>query len=106
MSEPRDACQASGKVIEDRTGMSDRTAGLPGAGQETAERVASLSGTIIQDGREWSGVELHHVSLTLAGDVVGPLLHHRPPTLEQIGALIGPLHAFDDMGQTGFGHFS
>ena len=39
-------------------------------------------------------------------DVVGPPLHHRSPSLEQIGALIGSLNVLDDMGKTGFGHFS
>lgn len=38
--------------------MSDQQTGYAGASQETAERAASLSGTIIQDRKEWSGMEL------------------------------------------------
>ena len=53
-----------------------------------------------------SPVQRDHVGTWVIRDVVGPLLHHRPPALEQIGALIGRLYALDDMGETGFGHFS
>ena len=53
-----------------------------------------------------SSVQWDHVGTWGICDVVGPLLHHRSPPLEQIGALIGSLNSFDDMGETGFGHFS
>ena len=57
-------------------------------------------------GRSKSSVQRNHVGTWGTCDVVGPLLHHRAPTLEQIGALIGPLNAFDHVGETGFGNFS
>ena len=53
-----------------------------------------------------SSVQRDHIGTWRTGDIVGPLLHHRPPPLEQIGALIGPLNAFDNMGETGFSHFA
>lgn len=57
-------------------------------------------------GRSESSVQRDHIGTWGPGEVVGPLLHHCSPPLEQIRALIGRLHAFDDMGETGFGHFS
>ena len=57
-------------------------------------------------GRSESSVQRNNIGTWGPGDVVGPLLHHRPPTLEQIGALIGSLNSFDDTSETGFGHFS
>ena len=53
-----------------------------------------------------SSMQRDHVGTWGTCDVVGPLLHHRLPTLEQIGALIGPFNSFDYMGETGFSHFS
>ena len=68
--------------------------GTIGGGRDT-ERAASLSGTIIQDWREWSGVELHHISLTLAGEVVAPRLHQRPSPIKQIAPKICAFNAPD-----------
>lgn len=75
---------------------------LPHAREQGAKRVQIGE----EDGRSKSSVQRNHVGTGSPGDVVGPLLHHRSPTLEQIGALIGRLNSFDDMGETGFGHFS
>ena len=94
MSEARDACQESGGG-DRRQNRHERPDGVacPGRVRRPRNTAASLSGTIIQDWREWSGVELHHVSLTLAREVVAPRLHQRPAPIKQIAPKICAFNA-------------
>lgn len=85
--------------------MSDQMAGYAGASQETAERAASLSWTIIQDGREWSGVaKFDNLGLTFATQVVTPSLHHDRAPVIQICSHVASCNALRKMTETRFGH--
>lgn len=80
VSEAQDACLESG--------------GCAAASQESADRVAALSGLLMQDGREWSGVaQFDDLGLTVAVQVVTPSLHHDRAPVIKICSHVAPFHA-------------